>query len=70
MKVILFNDAQAAEVRGTGEDGATLNPAPYHLGGYILGLAVLADPAHADVHDFLASLPQVDYAAPPPSPDE
>jgi hypothetical protein len=65
MKVITLTQAQANQVLGTGAAGTELNPVPYHLGGYILGLAVLPDPAHADVHDFLASLPQVDYVPPP-----
>jgi hypothetical protein len=66
MKVIALTAAQAAKIAGTGEGEADLEPVPYHLGGYILGLAVLDDPAHADVRDYLAALPLVDYVAPPP----
>jgi hypothetical protein len=50
---------------GIAAAGTEINPIPYHLGGFILGTAVLDDPAHVDVHDFLAAPPQVDYVPPP-----
>lgn len=64
-KVIRLTQAHRDRVVGTGDEGSELNPIPYAAGGYILGLQVLDDPAHADVREFLATLPQEEYVPPP-----
>jgi hypothetical protein len=64
--MIHLNDAEATHVRGPSavDPLAELDPVPLPGSGWVLPLAVLEDPAHAEHHDFLAALPQEDI--PPP----
>jgi hypothetical protein len=58
---IILTSEQAASVRGSSEyvPGAGLNPIERAGGLYILGVEVLADPAHSAHRDYLAALPQM-----------
>ena len=74
---ILLTAGQADAVRGTSEavPSAALDPVARQGSVYILGVEVLADPAHAAHHDYLATLPRMDdsdpsFPAPYPSPEE
>lgn len=63
---ILLSAEQAGHVRGpsTASPGAALDPVARQGGIRILNVLVLADPAHAGVHDYLAALPRMDLADP------
>jgi hypothetical protein len=64
--VIVLLAADAAHVRGASEVApaiAALSPFPLTDGRYYLDLEVLSDPLHADNHDYLATLPRVDFAS-------
>ena len=73
--VILLTSEQANTVRGPSAEFpsmAALQPIALTDGRFILGVEVLTDPAHAEDHDYLAALPQVDFATladliPPPA---
>lgn len=63
--VIPLSAADAAHVRGASgvaPEIAALSPFPLTDGRFYLGVEVLSDPMHADEHDYLAALPQVDFA--------
>jgi hypothetical protein len=62
--VILLSADDAAHVRGMSDETplASLQPLPLTDGRFYLGVEVLADPAHAEFHDYLSALPQVDYS--------
>ncbi|WP_439614564.1 hypothetical protein [Reyranella sp.] len=63
MSVFIFmTTTQADEVRGLTTPPAALDPVERQGGVFILGVAVLADPAHAIHHALLSSLPQLDSA--------
>jgi hypothetical protein len=59
---ILLTSGQADAVRGVSESVpyAALDPVEREGDVYILGVEVLADPAHATHHDYLAALPCMD----------
>lgn len=64
--VILLSAADAAHVRGGSGVApaiAALSPFPLTDGRFHIGLEVLSDRLHADDHDYLAALPQVDFAS-------
>ena len=63
---ILLNGEQADLVRGPSvvTPAAALEPVEREGGVFILGVAVLSDPAHVSHHEFLASLPRMDSADP------
>ncbi len=54
---IILTAAEADHVRGPTTPPAALDPIERQGGAFILPVAVLADPAHAMHHDFLAQLP-------------
>lgn len=58
--MIVLTADEAEKVRGMSpkDRGAVLSPVPLKDGRFFLGPEVLDDPAHEDVRDFLASLPQ------------
>lgn len=75
MNVILLASADADQVRGPSAtvDGAALMPVALSDGRFILPVAVLTDPAHAEHSAFLAGLAQADLSTvqsllPPDSP--
>lgn len=59
--MIILTAEQAAKVRGISptDPRAALSPQPLKDGMWMLPEGVLADPAHADVVPFLATLPTV-----------
>ena len=57
---ILLGAAQADVVRGPSTPSAALNPIERQGDAYILGVEVLADPAHAAHRDYLSALPRMD----------
>lgn len=63
---ILLTAGQADHARGPSETdpGASLEPVERAGGVFILGVEVLADPAHAEYREYLAALPQMDSADP------
>jgi hypothetical protein len=64
--VILLSAADAQHVRGPSAIDpsiAALSPFPLTDGRFYLGVEVQSDPLHADDHDYLAALPQADYAS-------
>lgn len=63
-RFIILTAQQADAVRGPTVSPAALNPIGRQGGVWILGEAVLWDPAHAMHHDVLAGLPQMDAADP------
>jgi hypothetical protein len=66
---IILTAEQADMVRGPTAEGAALAPVPRQGDLSILGVVVLADPAHAEHHEYLATLPVLaddDPAFPPP----
>lgn len=71
---ILLTAGHADHVRGPSVSvpSAALEPVARQGGVFILGAAVLADPAHAAHHDYLMKLPQMDSSDPafPPELDE
>jgi hypothetical protein len=74
---ILLTAGQADAVRGVSADvpSAALDPVARQGSVYILGVEVLADPAHAAHHAYLAALPRMDdsdpsFPAPYPLPEE
>mgnify|MGYP003347387300 CR=1 FL=1 len=61
--VIVLTGAQAQRVAGPSDEApnlAALQPVALTDGRFILGVEVLADPAHAEDAAFLGALPQVD----------
>lgn len=72
---IILNAAEAEQVRGPSaiDPAASLIPVERQGGTFILGSAVLADPAHEAHWQFLIGLPQKRSDAgdfPPPMPEE
>jgi hypothetical protein len=71
---IILNADQADQVRGLSatDPMSALNPIERQGGVFILGAAVLDDPAHAVHHALLFALPQMDSADPafPPAIEE
>jgi hypothetical protein len=64
--VILLSAADSAHVSGPSAIDpsiAALTPLPLTDGRFYLGVSVLDDPLHAEFHDYLAALPQADYAS-------
>lgn len=61
---LILTASQADEVRGPTVPPAALDPVERQAGVFILGVAVLADPAHAMHHALLSGLPQLDSADP------
>lgn len=63
---ILLTAEEARSVRGPSAVTAiaALDPIERQGGVFILGVAVLSDPAHAEFHDRLAALPQMDLNDP------
>ena len=61
---IIMTAAQADRVRGPTTPPAALYPVERQGGAFILGVAVLSDPAHAMHHELLSGLPQLDGADP------
>lgn len=60
---IIFTETEAEAVRGPTAPGAALEPALLADGTtYVLPAEVLADPAHAERHDLLATFPVRDVA--------
>jgi hypothetical protein len=60
---IALTALEAEAVRGETRPGHRLDPVALAGGGFVLPLAVLADPAHAARHDALATLPVRTVAA-------
>lgn len=59
--MIILTASQAIQVSGETSEGSELRPVPLADGvTFVLPVEVLADPAHADWHAFLSSLPQRD----------
>lgn len=54
--MIILTQEQADHVRGETSPGHALDPVRLKSGAYVLNEEVLADPAHAKHHDYLASL--------------
>lgn len=69
---IILDASQADLVRGPTTPPASLDPIERQGGLFVLGAAVLADPAHAMHHALLSTLPQMDGADPafPPAIEE
>ena len=63
---ILLTAGQADHVRGPSisTPSAALEPVERQGGAFILGVAVLTDPAHEANHSYLAALPQMDDGDP------
>ncbi len=61
---IIMTAAEAGIVRGPTTPPAALDPVERQNGMFILGVAVLADPAHEMHHELLSGLPQLDSADP------
>lgn len=61
---IMMTSAEADQVRGPSatDPSAVLMPVERQGGAFILGVEVLADPAHAAHKDFLDGLPKKDSA--------
>ncbi len=57
--MILLTPTEAEEVRGDTMPGHALRPIPLKSGDFILPVAVLDDPMHAEHHDFLNGLPLI-----------
>lgn len=59
---VLLTAGQADHVRGLSAvtPSAALAPVERHGGLFVLGIDVLADPAHAEHREYLSMLPQVD----------
>lgn len=56
--MIILTEPQAEQVAGPTSDGSELRPMPLANGTtYVLPPEVLADPAHAEHHAFLSTLP-------------
>jgi hypothetical protein len=66
---IILTAVEADTVRGPTAAFAALDPVEREGAVFILGVEVLADPAHAEHHDYLAALPVMadDDAAFPPA---
>jgi hypothetical protein len=64
--MIILTAAEADDVRGRSPltDFAAIHPRPLKDGTYMLHEDVISDPAHADVSEFLASLPTVEEVDP------
>lgn len=63
--MIVLTDAETDQVRATTTEGHALDPIPLADGDtWVLPEAVLSDPAHADLHDFLAGLPTREASRP------
>lgn len=62
--VILLTADQAAQVAGASQETplAALQPIALTDGRFILGVEVLADPAHVEDVAFLSTLPQVEFS--------
>lgn len=69
MKFLILTEAQAAVVRGETTPGHALMPVPCKE-GWMLPVRVLDDPAHAQHHELLNSLPRVETITPIVRPDE
>lgn len=69
---IIMTPAQADAVRGPTTPPSALDPIARQGGVFILGAAVLDDPAHAMHHALLSGLPQMDGTDPafPPAIEE
>lgn len=69
---VILTAGQAEAVRGPTTSPAALEPIARQGGVFILGAAVLDDPAHAMHHALLFALPQIDSADPafPPAIEE
>jgi hypothetical protein len=63
---ILLTAAQADHVRGPSAltPAAALVPVERRDGPFVLGIDVLADPAHATHREYLSALPQLDGSDP------
>lgn len=63
---IFLTSEQADQVRGPSDvtPSAALNPIERQSGIFILGIAVLADPAHEAHWEYLGALPQIDSTDP------
>lgn len=59
MRLIVLTEAEADAVRGPTLQPRLVDTGPY-AGSFILPPRVIEDPAHAQHHDLLASLPQAD----------
>lgn len=57
--MILLTSAEADQVRGSTQSGHALEPIKLKSGDFVLPVAVLDDPAHAEHHDFLGDLPLI-----------
>ena len=72
--MIVLSAAEADQVRGSDSPGAALVPIALVDGRYILPVAVLTDPPHAQHWAFLAGMPRQDLAQLlnllPPAPEE
>jgi hypothetical protein len=55
--MIILTKEQANEVRGNTGAGSALDPVKLKSGEYVLNEAVLSDPAHSMLHEFLNTLP-------------
>lgn len=77
--MILLTPDEANQVRSTAKEGDeypfhALDPRELKDGNFVLPTVVLHDPAHAQQHDFLVTLPQIedpnpeDYWEPDPGP--
>ena len=63
MAMIVLTLEQAEQVKGPTTPGHALDPVLLADGEtWVLSEAVLADPAHADLHDFLSGLPTREVA--------
>jgi len=69
--MIILTQEQAQEVRGVSSEGAGLDPRQLLGGEFALPEAVLSDPAHAEKHEYLSTLPtrEVTEEEWPPQPD-
>lgn len=56
--VLTAEDAEKIRGRSPSKSDYILSPRPLKDGRFILGRGALDDPAHEDVHGFLASLPR------------
>jgi hypothetical protein len=71
--MINLTEEEADQVRGYSDPAHALLPSPLKDGTYVLPVAVLDDPFHAEHHEFLNSLPQIpdpDPGTPPEVPGD
>lgn len=58
-EMIVLDADEAHAVRGYSREGHALAPVPLKDGRFMLGQEVFDDPAHEDVHAYLAKLPLI-----------